>query len=76
MAKNVSVMGAPPAKPSSTAPASSANLNKPESGSLVDLSFKVDPEFRRDFRLYAAEHELTQKEVLVRAFNLLKQQRA
>ena len=50
------------------------DLRTGEGGSTVDLNFKVDSAFKRDFKLYAAAHSITQKEVLIRAFELLKRQ--
>ncbi len=50
----------------------SINTTKREAGKSVDLNFKVDPEFKREFRTWAAAHDVTQKETLERAFALLK----
>jgi len=37
-----------------TAPKKSVpNTKKPESASLADLNFKVSPEFRREFKMWA-----------------------
>lgn len=52
----------------------SANTQKRESAAVVDLNFKVSTEFRREFKLWAAAHDMSQKEVLERAFGLLKKQ--
>lgn len=49
------------------------NTQKRESGRDVDLNFKVSAEFRRDFKLYAAAHDMKQKEVLLAAFSALKE---
>lgn len=48
------------------------NTKKKESGATVDLNFKVNSEFKKEFKLWAASHEITQKEVLETAFQLLK----
>lgn len=36
------------------------------------LNFRVTPEFRRRFKVYAAEHDLTLSELLERAFDALE----
>ena len=36
----------------------SQNLVKPASGEKVPLQLKISPELRREFRVYAAEHDL------------------
>jgi len=48
------------------------NTKKKEAGATVDLNFKVNSEFKKEFKLWAAAHEITQKEVLETAFQLLK----
>jgi CCR4-NOT transcriptional regulation complex NOT5 subunit len=52
---------------------SSINTKKREAGAQVDLNFKVSSEFRREFKLWAASHDMKQKQVLEEAFRLLKQ---
>lgn len=76
MAKNLDLnIGSAPAKAEKKQPArESANTQKREAGAVVDLNFKVSPEFRREFKLWAAAHDMSQKETLERAFKLLKQQ--
>lgn len=54
-----------------TAKATTSNLSKKENGKLVDLNFKVPPELKRSFKMYAAEHDMSQKEVLIKAFESL-----
>lgn len=49
------------------------NTIKAEKGKAVDLNFKVEPEFKRDFKIYAANHDMSQKQVLEIAFKLLKE---
>ena len=51
----------------------SQNTLKREKNSSTDLNFKVDAEFKRDFKSYAVMHDLTQKQVLELAFKLLKE---
>ncbi|MGL5335417.1 MAG: hypothetical protein ACRC9R_04645 [Enterovibrio sp.] len=49
-----------------------SNTMRKENGKAVDLNFKVDPEFKRDFKMFAAARDLSQKQVLEMAFALLK----
>lgn len=72
MAKSLDLDLGKPAQKFQTAGRSSINTRKREPGSLVDLNFKVTPEFRREFKLWAASHDLKQKEVLEEAFRVLK----
>ena len=51
------------------------NLKKPESGDLKPLNFKVDPEFHRQFKSYAASHGISMLELLHEAFALVKEHR-
>ena len=69
MAKTLDLGAAPSKK---TTAITSVNTTKKDN-SQVDLNFKVDAEFRKDFKLFAVSHEMSQKEVLERAFELLKQ---
>ena len=75
MAKSLDLDLGKPGKPKSnqSGDRSSLNTKKREAGELVDLNFKVTPEFRREFKLWAASHDMKQKEVLEEAFRLLKQ---
>jgi hypothetical protein len=50
--KPVNRKGTPP--PQTTV---SQNLVKPASGAKVPLQLKIDPELRREFRVYAAERD-------------------
>ena len=52
----------------------SQNTQKREKGAIADLNFKVDAEFKRDFKMYATAHDMSQKQVLEMAFSLLKKQ--
>lgn len=49
------------------------NLDKPASVSAAPLNFKVPSEFRRDFKIYAAQHGKKLNEVLYEAFAALKE---
>lgn len=68
--KTLSLIGKPKHRPLKQ---SSQNTQKRESGRDVDLNFKVSAEFRRDFKIYAAAHDMTQKDVLLAAFFALKE---
>lgn len=61
--------GTPPGQ--NTAPTN--NTNKAPSGEQVALNFKVDAEYRKDFKLFAGMHDLTQKELLEAAFQMYKE---
>lgn len=61
-----------PISPKATVVKQSSNTKKKEAGVLVDLNFKVSPEFKREFKLWAAAHDSTQKKVLEDAFRMLK----
>jgi len=39
---------------------------------MVALNFKVKPEFKQEFKLWAATHQMSQKEALEKGFDLLK----
>lgn len=40
------------------------NTTTPAEGKLVDLGFKVPAEYRKDFRLFCATHDLSQVDAL------------
>lgn len=44
------------------------NLVKQVSNEYVDMSFKVEPDFRKEFRTYASELDISQKDLLMKAF--------
>lgn len=44
------------------------NLVKPEPGQTVALNFRVPAEFKKDFKIAAASHGVTQSELLQQAF--------
>lgn len=76
MAKDLGI-GAPPTQKKNTKePVSkSTNTEKNESGALVDLNFKVSAEFKREFKMWAAAHDISQKKTLELAFDSLKSNR-
>lgn len=51
------------------------NLKKPQVGDLKPLNFKVDPEFHRAFKAYAASHGISMVELLREGFELVKEHR-
>lgn len=76
MAKTLGLdIGAAPAAKTSNkhSKQASTNTSKKEASKPVDLNFKVTAEFKRDFKIWATTHDLSQKETLERAFALLKQ---
>lgn len=50
----------------------STNTQKKDAGKPVDLNFKVSVEFRREFKIWSSSHDMSQKEALELAFDLLK----
>jgi hypothetical protein len=80
-------MAKPPPPPAKTAPTANGkgdapppmavvhNLKKPQSGDLKPLNFKVDPEFHREFKSYAASHGVSMVELLREGFELIKEHR-
>ncbi|PZD70408.1 hypothetical protein C1752_13134 [Acaryochloris thomasi RCC1774] len=58
------VKGDPP-----TATDTRSNLGKPEPGKIIDMNFKVPAEFKRDFKIAAATHGMTQKDLLMEIFH-------
>ena len=64
-----SAKGAPP-PPTKTVD----NLSKPEAGTTATpMNFKVPPDFRRDFKVYAAQRGKAMLELLQEAVRLLKE---
>jgi hypothetical protein len=49
------------------------NLDKAEPTHLMPLNFKVPPEFRREFKTYAAQHDLSLSKLLQESFRVLKE---
>ena len=67
-----------PTKPKGkgTPPSTSAtvgNLDKAEPTRLTPLNFKVPAEFRREFKTYAAQHDLSLSKLLQESFRVLKE---
>ena len=48
------------------------NLKKPQSGDLKPMNFKVDPEFHREFKAFAASHGISMVDLLREGFDLVK----
>lgn len=46
------------------------NLSNPEPGQTVALNFKVSADFKKDFKVAAAIHGITQSELLKQAFRI------
>ncbi|MCG7551597.1 hypothetical protein [Pseudoalteromonas sp. Of7M-16] len=51
------------------------NTEKPASSELVPMNFKVESEFKRDFKTFAVGHDMTMVDVLRAAFELYKRQK-
>jgi hypothetical protein len=51
------------------------NLDKSEPNNLQPLNFKVPPDFKREFKSYAAQHDVSMSQLLQEAFQVLKAQR-
>lgn len=68
--KNVSLIGKPKTP---TTKVTTLNTNKRDASQLVDLNFKVSAEFHREFKIYAASNDMTMKDVVVAAFEALKE---
>lgn len=49
------------------------NLDKAEMGKLVALNFTVSPDFRKAFKSYALDHDITMLELMKRAFDEYRQ---
>lgn len=64
--------GTPPTS-AETSPSMANNTTKANAGELVPMNFKVDSEFRKDVRTFAAIHEMSMVDVIKEAFELLKQ---
>ncbi|NER07146.1 MAG: hypothetical protein F6K17_33500, partial [Okeania sp. SIO3C4] len=48
------------------------NLDKRSANELVPLNFKVPPEFKKEYRLYAAEKEMSLVDILKNSFEVMK----
>lgn len=51
------------------------NIDRPEAGTLEALNFKVPPEFKREFKTFAAVHGIKMVDVLREGFDLVKARR-
>lgn len=52
---------------------SGSNLDRKNSQDLVNLNFKMTLEFRREFKGYANDRDITIKELLQRCFEFYKE---
>jgi hypothetical protein len=50
--------------------------DKPEAAKSMPLNFKVPPDFRREFKMYAAKHNKKLNQLLFEAFAALKEKHA
>jgi len=57
--------GTPPAAPS-------ANLDKPTADEKVQMKFEVSPEFRKEYKAYALDNDITMQTLLMKSFDLYK----
>lgn len=53
----------------STANETRGNISKPEPDKTVALNFRVPAEVKRNFKIVAATHGITQSKLLIEAFN-------
>lgn len=75
MAKKIDLGITPPKPRKKKQPgAKTRNTKVPESGTLAALNFRVAPEFKKEFKVWAVTHDKTQRAMLEEAFELLKQQ--
>lgn len=51
------------------------NLDAPQAEELVPLNFKVPDAFRREYKIFAAQHGMTMVDALHESFDLLKRAR-
>lgn len=63
--------GAPPSLEASSTVVGN-NTSKPESGEKVPLNFRVDPEIRREVRVFAGEHDMGMVDVFLDAWREYK----
>lgn len=66
--KKAQKLGNPPAKNEPTV----RNLQQPTSTDLEGLNFKVNPEFKKEYRLYAAERGKSMVDILKESFELYR----
>lgn len=67
--KKAKKKGTPPAKHDPMV----KNLEQTPTGELENLSFKVPPEFKKEYRLYAAERGVSMVKVLKESFELYRE---
>ncbi|GIU52182.1 hypothetical protein TUM4438_44220 [Shewanella sairae] len=67
--KNNRLGSAPQATPLNTV---GNNTSKPSNSELVPLNFKVDAEFKRDIKSFAASHDMSMVDVIKMAFEEYK----
>ena len=62
------------AKPKGTKgqPAKEASQTLSQNGELIGLNFKIEPEFRREFKTYAAKRDISMVDLLKESFALYK----
>lgn len=63
-------------KPSRNVPLPARERGKPQAANSTPLNFKVPEEFRREFKTYAAQHNMKLNQVLFDAFAALKEKDA
>ena len=65
-------------KPPAAAEASSNLTNLPHKQVKIkkDLNFKVDPDFKRDFKRFAVDHDMTMHDLLIKIFKFYKASKA
>ncbi|MGR6862650.1 hypothetical protein ACU5EH_25115 [Aliivibrio salmonicida] len=51
------------------------NITKAGNAELVPLNFKVDAEFKRDLKSFAAGHDMSMVNIMKEAFELYKKQK-
>jgi len=53
--------------------ATNNNLVKPPSGKTVPLQVNIDPEVKRDYRVYAAEHDIDMSDLFTTMWRYYKE---
>lgn len=71
--KRPNMKGAPPGM--NNPQEASHNLTKPEAGELAPLNFKVSPEFKKEFKGFANDHDMSMVDLLKAAYELYKHQK-
>ena len=65
--------GAPPRTGTKGMPSDEASSNLDNGAERVGLNFKVPPAFRREFKTYAAEHDISMADLLRECFEVYKE---